>query len=360
MAPAIRSNTECRRELIILFALRLERGDQMRRRDFISMLCTVTVARPLTAFAQQPGKVYRVGVISTTAPVSEMDASNEPLAAFVHTLRDLGYVEGRNLVLERRSAEGRFERFADIIAELVSLKVDVIVTSSNAAARAAKTVTTTVPVVALGLGDPVGDGLVQSLARPGGNITGLTIRAGHEIEAKRLEFLKEMLPGVSRVAYLGSKENQDWEAPWGKSVRAAAQAQGVTLELVEHTPGQYIDAFTAISRSGTEALIVGPGPVAYNDRALIVDFATRARLPSISAFREAAQLGGLMSYGVSLSDIFQRAAGYVDKILKGAKPGELPMEQPSKFELVINLTTAKALGITVPPTLLARADEVIE
>jgi putative ABC transport system substrate-binding protein len=333
----------------------------MRRRDFIFMLCTVMVARPLTALAQQPGKVYRVGVITATAPVSEWDLSiNAPIGAFVHTLRDLAYVEGTNLVLERRSAEGRFERFADIIAELVNLKVDVIVTSSNAAARAAKTVTTTVPIVAVALGDPVGDGLVQSLARPGGNITGPTIRAGHDIEAKRLEFLKEMLPGLSRVAYLGSKENQDWEAPWGKSVRAAAQAQGVKLVLAEHTPGQYDDAFAVISRAGAEALIVGPGPVAYNDRALIVEFATRARLPSISSFREAAQLGGLMSYGVSLSDIFQRAAGYVDKILKGAKPGELAMEQPSKFELVINLKTAKALGITVPPTLLARADEVIE
>jgi len=161
-----------------------------------------------------------------------------------------------------------------------------------------------------------------------GNITGPTIRAGHEIEAKRLEFLKEMLPGVSRVAYLGSKENQDWEAPWGKSVRAAAQAQGVTLELVEHTPGQYIDAFTAISRSGTEALIVGPGPVAYNDRALIVDFATRARLPSIFAFREAAELGGLMSYGVSVVAIFQRAAGTWIKSSRVPSPANCPWNSP--------------------------------
>ena len=177
----------------------------LRRRDFIFMLCIATVARPFTALAQQPGKIYRVGVITATAPVSEWDLSiNAPIGAFVQTLRHLGYVEGQNLVLERRSAEGRFERFADIIAELVNLKADVIVTSSNAAARTAKTVTTTVPIVAVALGDPVGDGLVQSLARPGGNITGATIRAGHDIEAKRLEFLKEMLPGLSRVAYLGS------------------------------------------------------------------------------------------------------------------------------------------------------------
>jgi putative ABC transport system substrate-binding protein len=188
-----------RQELIVLLALKLNRGDQMRRRDFISILSTAAVARPLTALAQQPGMVYRVGVIFSTTPVSEMDAShNNPFHAFAHTLRDHGYVEGAELVLERRSAEGRFERFADIVAELVRLRADVIVTSSNPAARAAKTVTTTVPIVALALGDPVGDGLIQSLARPGGNITGSTIRAGHEIEAKRLELLKEMLPGVTR------------------------------------------------------------------------------------------------------------------------------------------------------------------
>jgi putative ABC transport system substrate-binding protein len=280
--------------------------------------------------------------------------------AFVQGLRALGYVEGQNLILERRSVEGRYERSGDIVAELVHLKADVIVTGGNPTARAAKAVTTTVPIVAAAVNDPVGDGLVQSLGRPGGNITGLTIRVGPEIEAKRLELLKEMLPGVSRVAYLGSKENKDWEAPWGNSVRGAAQVLGVTLVAAEHTPGQYTDAFTVISRARAEALFVGPSPVAYADRALIVDFATRARLPSIFAFREPVELGALVSYGVSLADIFRRAAEYVDKILKGAKPGELPIERPTKFELVINLKTAKALGLTVPPTLLARADEVIE
>jgi putative tryptophan/tyrosine transport system substrate-binding protein len=299
----------------------------------------------------------------TATPVSEM-AGPEPVQhafrAFVQGLRALGYVEGQNLILERRSVEGRYERSGDIVAELVHLKADVIVTGGNPTARAAKAVTTTVPIVAAAVNDPVGDGLVQSLGRPGGNITGLTIRVGPEIEAKRLELLKEMLPGVSRVAYLGSKENKDWEAPWGNSVRGAAQVLGVTLVAAEHTPGQYTDAFTVISRARAEALFVGPSPVAYPDRALIVDFATRARLPSIFAFREPVELGALVSYGVSLADIFRRAAEYVDKILKGAKPGELPIERPTKFELVINLKTAKALGLTVPPTLLARADEVIE
>jgi putative ABC transport system substrate-binding protein len=206
----------------------------------------------------------------------------------------------------------------------------------------------------------VADGLIQSLARPGGNVTGLATRVGSESEAKRLQLLKEMLPGVSRVAYLGSKENKDWESPWGESVRTAAQALGVTLPLAEHTPRQYSDAFTVISRARAEALFVGPGPVAYADRALIVDFATRARLPSSFAFRESVELGGLMSYGVSLPDIFRRAASYVDKILKGAKPADLPVEQPTKFELVVNLKVAKGLGLAVPPSLLARADEVVE
>ena len=334
----------------------------MRRREFIALVGSA-LAWPIAARAQQAEKVFRVGLVLTTAPGSEMvgpDPIYPPTRAFVHALRDLGYIEGRNLVLERRSAEGRFERFGDIVAELVRLKVDVIVTGGNPPARAAKAVTTTVPIVAVAVADPVADGLVQSLARPGGNVTGLTIRVGSESEAKRLQLLKEMLPGVSRVAYLGSKENKDWEGPWGESVRTAAQALSVTLALAEHTPRQYADAFTVISRARAEALFVGPGPVAYADRALIVDFATRARLPSSFAFRESVELGGLMSYGVSVVDLFRRSATYVDKILKGAKPADLPVEQPTKFELVINLKTAKALGLTVPPSLLARADEVIE
>lgn len=337
----------------------------MRRREFIVTLAGAAAwsLGPIATRAQQAEKVFRVGLVLTTTPGSEMVGPypiHPPTRALVHALRDLGYIEGRNLVLERRSAEGLFERLGDIVAELVRLKVDVIVTGGNPTVRAAKAVTTTVPIVAVALADPVDDGFVQSLARPGGNVTGLTIRVGPEIEAKRLQLLKEMLPGVSRVAYLGSKENKDWEGPWGESVRTAAQALNVTLALAEHTPRQYADAFTVISRARAEALFVGPGPVAYADRALIMDFATRARLPSSFAFRESAELGGLMSYGVSVADLFGRAATYVDKILKGAKPGELPVEQPTKFELVINLKTAKALGLTMPPALLARADEVIE
>ena len=334
----------------------------MRRRKFIALVGSA-LAWPFSARAQQAEKDFRVGLILSTTPGSEMvgpDPIYPPTRAFVHALRDLGYIEGRNLVLERRTAEGRFERLNDIVAELVRLKVDVIVTGANPAARVAKAVVTTVPIVAIAVGDPVGDGLVQSLARPGGNLTGLMIRVGSESEAKRLQLLKEMLPSMSRVAYLGSKENKDWEEPRGESVRTAAQVLGVTLALAEHTPRQYADAFRVISRGRAEALFVGPGPVAYADRALIVDFATRARLPSSFAFRESVELGGLMSYGVSVVDLFRRSATYVDKILKGAKPADLPVEQPTKLELVINLKTAEALGLKVPPTLLARADEVIE
>jgi putative ABC transport system substrate-binding protein len=307
------------------------------RRTFLCGLTLGTLSLPLAGEAQQTGKVYRVGLTFTTSPVSEMAGPEpvHPLArAFVRGLRALGYVEGQNLILERRSAEGRYERFGDIVAELVRLKADVIVTVADPMVRAAKAVTTTVPIVMATSGDPVGEGFVQSLARPGGNITGFTIRAGPEIGAKRLELLRDALPGVSRIAYFASKEDKEWEGPFGKSVRAAAQA---------------------------DALFVGTagGPV-YADRGLIVDFATRTRLPSTFPFREAVELGGLMSYGVSLTDVFRRAAGQVDKILKGAKPADLPIEQPTKFELVINLKTAKALGLTIPQSLLIRADEVVQ
>jgi putative ABC transport system substrate-binding protein len=330
----------------------------MDRRTFLGALTGSLLAAPLAVEAQPAGKMYRVGLISAATPVSEV--ADPPVRAFVQGLRALGYVEGQNIILERRSAEGRFERFGDIVAELVRLKADVIVTVGVPMARAAKGVTTTVPIVMAASFDPVGAGLVQSLARPGGNITGLTNSVGPEIEAKRLELLREMLPGVSRVAYLASKEFKDWESPNGKSVRTAAQALGVTLVLAEFTPHQYTDAFTRISRARAEALFVSPSAPAYADRALILDFATRTRQPSSFAYREPVEIGGLMSYGVNLADNFHRAATYVDKILKGAKPADLPIQQASKFELVINLKTAKALGLTIPPSLLQRADQVIE
>jgi putative ABC transport system substrate-binding protein len=335
----------------------------MGRRTFIATLGGGLLAAPLAAEAQQTGKIYRVGVISAATPLSE-SAGPEPInasaRAFVQGLRALGYVEGQNLILERRSAEGRYERFGDLVAELVGLKTDVIVTATDPLARAAMAVTTTVPIVMATSVDPVAEGLVQSLARPGGNITGLTVLVGPEIEAKRLELLRQMLPRVSRIAYLASKVSREWESPNGKSVRTAAQALKVDLVRAEFTPHQYTDAFARIRRARAEALFVSWTAPAYADRALIVDFATQTRLPSIFAYREPVELGGLVSYGVNLADNFRRAAGYVDRILKGARPADLPVEQPTTFELIINLKTAKVLGLTIPPSLLQRADQVIE
>ncbi len=335
-------------------------------RDHVApvMFAVALLLAPLPAEAQPTGKVYRVALILTTSPVSEMAGPEpvHPLArAFVHGLRILGYVEGQKLILERRSAEGRFERLGDIVADLVRLKADVIVTVTNATTLAAKAVTTTVPIVMLGSRDPVGAGLVQSLARPGGNITGLTGTAGPELEAKRLQLLREALPGISRVAFFASKGDNEWESAGGQSVRAAANTLGLTLLQAEYMPHAYSDAFALIRRLRAAALFVGGASgAAYADRALIVEFATQARLPSTFWYREAVELGGLMSYGVSVPDLFRRAATYVDKILKGAKPADLPVEQPTKFDLVINMKTAKALGLTIPPSLLLRADEVIQ
>ena len=333
------------------------------RRALITGVASALLAAPRAAEAQPAGKVYRVGLIANAAPISEL-AGPEPIGpsfrAFVQGLRALGYVEGQNLMLERRSAEGRYERFDEIVAELVRLKADVIVTAGDRATRAAKAVTTTVPIVMTVGGDPVSEGLVQSLARPGRNITGLTFQIGPEIDAKRLELFKAMLPGVSRVAYLGSKEEKNWERPSGQSVRAAAPALGVTLVLTEFSLNQVTDAFARISRARAEALFVARSAQAYVARALIVDYTARIRLPSSFDFRDSVELGGLMSYGANPHENFRRAAGYVDKILKGAKPADLPVEQPTKFELVINGRTAKALGLTIPPSILARADEAIE
>jgi ABC-type uncharacterized transport system substrate-binding protein len=336
-------------------------AELLTRRVFLGTLGLL--AAPLSAEAQQVGRVYRVGIIASTSPLSEM-AGPEPvhpsIRAFVHGLRALGYVEGQNLVLERRSGEGRIERFADIIGELVRLGVDVIVVPGDVLPRAAKAVTTTIPIVLVTSEDPVGEGFVQSFARPGGNITGLTLTIGPEIEAKRLELLRDMLPSVSRVAYLASKEERDWERPWGQNVRTAAQALGLTLVLAEFANRQYPDAFAKMASARAEALLVSPSLAAFADRAVVVELATRARVPTMFGYRQPVEVGGLMSYGPNVTDNFRRAAFFVDRILKGAKPADLPVEQPTKFELVINLKTARALGVKIPPSLLLRADQVIE
>jgi putative ABC transport system substrate-binding protein len=270
----------------------------------------------------------------------------------------LGYVQEKNLVLDTRSAEGRFDRFPEIARDLVRLKADVILSSSNAALKAARDVTQTVPIVMVGGSSPVEEGLVQSLARPGGNITGLTNDAGPELNAKRLELLKEMLPKASRVAVLASKG--DRLARWDLGTQAAATVLGVRLLVAEHTVSEYTDAFALIGRERPHALLVPEGTANWQNRRLIVEFTAKSRLPAVYPWRELADAGGLMSYGVDLSDLFRRAASYVDRILRGANPAEMPVEQPTKFEFVINLKTAKALGLTIPPSLLLRADQVIE
>jgi putative ABC transport system substrate-binding protein len=301
----------------------------MDRRAFLAGPAAL-LAAPLAVDAQQAGKVYRVGLVFPSPPVSEMtgpEPVNNGARAFVRGLRTHGYVEGRNLILERRSAEGRFERLDPIVAELVSLNVDVIVVTTTSLAQRAREVTTAVPII-LGAGtDFVGAGLAQSLARPGGNVTGLTLDVGPEIQGKRLELLKGAVPRASRVAFLGTKTL--WDVVYEKSIKVSAQALGLTVFLAEHSPTEYTGAFTLISRERADALFVAPSSENYAQRRLIADFTTSNRLPSIHAFREAVEVGGLMSYGANVADLLRRAAGYVDKILRGARPADLPVEQPT-------------------------------
>jgi putative ABC transport system substrate-binding protein len=333
----------------------------MDRRRFMALSGAAAIAWPLTTRAQQVGRAHRVGVIFTSAEPSEM-AGEEPInpavRMFVHTLRELGYLEGSNLALERRSAEGRYERFSEIVRDLVSLKADVIVTITNPMTHAAKEVTSTIPIVMGISADPVGEGLVQSLARPGGNITGLSLDMGHDIVAKRIQLLKELVPTMSRVVLLQSKAEPLSEME--QILTSASQHLGVELLVAEATPTDYTDAFALIEREKPDGLLVGQTAGNYSNRSVIVEFAARNRLPAMYAFKEDVAAGGLAAYGVDVIDLFRRAAGYVDKILRGANPGELPVEQPTKFQLIINLTTASSLGLTVPPLMLARADEVFE
>ena len=332
----------------------------MKRREFISLFVGVA-ARPLGLQAQQARKLHRVAFIASTSPVAELvgpDPINPAARAFVEGLRALGYFEGRNLVLEWRSAEGRFDRFPEIVRELVSTNVDVIVTVTNPMTRAAKAVTRTVPIVMLSV-SPVEEGLIQSLARPGGNITGLSADTSPEIFGKRVQLLKELLPTISRIAYLQQSKGEA-RAEATQIVEAVSRELGFQFLFAEHTPTQYADAFALIERERADALLVPPSGANFANRRLIVEFAAKNRLPAMYATREFVAAGGLIAYGAELADLFRHLAGYIDRIVKGAKPADLPVEQPTKFKLVINLRTAKTLGLTIPPTLLARADEVIE
>jgi putative ABC transport system substrate-binding protein len=329
----------------------------MKRREFITLLGGAA-AWPIGARAQQTG--YRVGLVFTTSPVSEMAGPDpiHPLArSFVQALAARGYLQGQNLLLEHRSAEGKFERFREIMQELVSINVDVIVTVANPMTQAAKEVTGTVPIVMAYSVSPVEHGMVQSLSRPGGNVTGLAMNVGSEIPGKQLQVLKELLPRISRVAFLHSKEQ---EAEGVQNGEAAARKLGITLLSAEHTPTDYTDAFGFITREHPDALVVGASAVNVANRHLIVEFAAQKRLPAMYATREFVNIGGLISYGVDFHDLFRRAAGYVDRIVRGVKPADIPVEQPAKFALVINLKTAKELSLQIPDKLLALADEVIE
>jgi putative ABC transport system substrate-binding protein len=329
----------------------------MNRRSFIGTLAGGLLAAPLAAEAQEAAKVARIGLLAGNL------ASNPHLPeAFRQGLRDLGYVEGRNVVIEYRSAEGKLERLPALAAELVALKVDVIVAGSTPQALAAKQATRTLPIVFASAPDPVENGLVTSLARPGGNVTGLSALA-KELVGKRLEQVKQAVPGVSRVAVLwqpgafGERTERDML----KGAEVAARALAVRLQFVEaRGPEDFDRAFSDMSRARADALAVSSGAMFIIEGRRLVDLAAKNRLPALYPTRESVDAGGLMSYGPNLADSFRRAAGYVDKILKGAKPGDLPIEEPTKYELVINLKTAKALGLTIPPSLLQRADQVIE
>src|SRR5712691_2651157 len=324
----------------------------------LALLLTLALSllvAPLAVHAQPAGKVFRVGVLTPAFPTSE---PYPPLEAFRQGLRDLGYVEGQNLVLEYRYAEG-FERLPELAAEMVRLQVEVIVASGVPAIRAAQHTTRTIPIVMAGTADPVATGLVASLARPGGNTTGLSFLSA-ELPGKRLELLKEAVPQSARVAVLAKAAGPS-ESPRWLNLTGAARALGLHLHVVELRSAEELDtAFVAMTRAGADALIVVADQALMDHlRGRVADLTATHRLPAMYDWKMYVDAGGLMSYGPSLADTFRRAATYVDKILKGAKPADLPVEQPTKFELVINLKTAKALGLTIPPTLLFQADEVI-
>ncbi len=328
----------------------------MERRTFMGVLAGGLLAAPLAAEGQQTGKVYRVGWLATVPP---NPGNLQVWDAFIAGLRESGWVEGQNLIIERRYSEGRSERFPDLAAELVRLKVDVIVPAAGPTTlNAVRNATKTIPIVMVASSsDPVLDGFAASLARPGGNITGVT-SVPEGVLGKRLELLKEAVPKLSRVGVLWGA---DFDPQTARQLEVAARSLGLELLRFEvWDPKDLAAAVGAATKERVGALLVPGSPLFVQQRGRIADLLTRHRLPAISLWRSMAEAGLLMAYGPNLPDEFRRAAAYVDKILKGAKPADLPIEQPTKIELVINLKTAKALGLTIPPSLLLRADEVIE
>jgi putative ABC transport system substrate-binding protein len=327
------------------------------RREFIGTLASGLLAAPRASEAQQDVKVARIGYLATN-----LAGNPHGREAFRQGLRDLGYVEGRNVVIEYRDAEGKLKRLPALATELVALKVDVIVAASTAAALAAKQATRTLPIVFPVVADPVTEALVASLARPGGNVTGSSNLAP-ELVGKRLEQLTQAVPGVSRVAVLWHPGNLGdlTEKDMLKAAEVAARALGVRLQFVEaRGPEDFNRAFSGMTRVRAGALTVLASSMFFGERSHLVDLAAKNWLPAVYTSREYVDAGGLMSYGPNQAELYRRAATYVDKILKGAKPGDLPVEQPTKFELIINLKTAKALGLTIPQPVLGRADQIIE
>ena len=326
----------------------------MRRRDFITLFGSAAAAWPLAARAQQAGKIPRIGFLSPAAALSIRDRR------FLQGLHELGYVEGKNILIEYRFAAGKFKRLPGLAAELVRLNVDVIVTVVTQASLAAKAATKTIPVVMVAVSDPVASRLVTSLARPGGNITGTSSQTA-DVSGKSLQLLKEVVPKLSRVAVLWNPANAIFQA---QLLKATERAAGVLALQLREFGARNIDeldhAFAAIGKANVGALMVLGDPTLVAHKARIIDFAAKHRLPAIYATENHAEAGGLMTYGPDMAGQFERAAFYVDKILKGAKPADLPVEQPTRFEFAINLKTAKALGLVIPPPLLIRADKVVE
>jgi len=323
----------------------------MRRRDFVALLSGGVVALPLRALAQQSGKIWRMGVIA--------QGYERFYDALFEGLRELGYAEGKNLVVERRYAEGHAERFQEFAAEMVRLKVDVIVVTTTPAALAVKTATATIPVVFPNAISPVESGVVESLAHPGGNVTGGAAQTA-ALSTKRLAILKEVIPGLSRGAVLWNAANPALAYPW-RQTQSAAGELGVALQSLEvREPKDIESAFAVMAADRPDALIVLQDALTLQHRKEIIDFTVQKRLPGMFVAKEWVVAGGLMSYGENLADMYRRGAYFVDKVLKGAKPADLPVEQVTKFELILNLKTAKAMDLTIPAAFLATADEVIE
>ena len=325
-----------------------------KRREFVTLL-SGAVAWPLAARAQQAGKQWRIGMLETISAAA--NAAN--LNALRKGLRDFGYVEGNNFIIEYRSAEGADDRFPDLATELIRRDVDLIITRGTLAAIAAKHATATIPIVMAASGNPVGTGLVASLARPGGNVTGLSAIV-IDLQAKRIELLKDMIPSLRRVASMLDMGNPATQPAW-KEIEEASHSLGLENHLFDvRKPADIEPAFDSAAAQQVEAIYVNIDPVTLVSRGLIVELAIKRRLPTMYASKEFVETGGLISYGVSYRALYRRAAAYIDKIFKGARPADLPVEQPTQFELVVNLKTARIIGLTFPQSIFLRADEVVE